>query len=76
MYVDTKKYWLKSADYSEDSGVATAGIKIDLAKGHIDAFDFTLTSKRVILSTSGTETKPYLEIVGDNTTLMHFSEKD
>ena len=60
MYVDTKKYWLKSADYSEDDGVATAGIKIDLAKGHIDAFDFTLTSNKVILSTKS----PYFKVSG------------
>jgi hypothetical protein len=76
MYVDTGKYWLKSADYSEDDGVATAGIKIDLAKGNIDAFDFTLTSKKVILSTSGTTAKPYLKIIGENTTLMHISENE
>lgn len=75
MYVDTKKYWLKSADYSEDDGVATAGIKIDLAKGHIDAFDFTLTSNKVILSTKS----PYFKVSGtrdDGQPLMLVSDKD
>ena len=50
-------------------------MKIDLTNGKIDAFNFSLISDRVKLSTSGTVTKPYLEIIGDNTTLMHISEE-
>lgn len=75
MHIGTDKFWLKSADYSEDtSGNSEAGMKIDLTNGKIDAFNFSLISDRVKLSTSGTVTKPYLEIIGDNTTLMHISE--
>lgn len=76
MHIGTDKFWLKSADYSEDaSGNSEAGMKIDLTNGKIDAFNFSLISDRVKLSTSGTVTKPYLEIIGDNTTLMHISEE-
>jgi hypothetical protein len=49
-------------------------MKIDLSTGKIDAFNFSLVSSRVKLSTSGTVTKPYLEIVGNDITLMHISE--
>ena len=76
MHIGGDKFWLKSADYSEDTnGNSEAGMKIDLTNGKIDAFNFSLISDRVKLSTSGTVTKPYLEIIGDNTTLMHISEK-
>ena len=75
MHIGNSKFWLKSADYSETaSGEPEAGMKIDLSTGKIDAFNFSLVSSRVKLSTSGTVTKPYLEIVGNNTTLMHISE--
>lgn len=75
MHIGNSKFWLKSADYSETAaGEPEAGMKIDLSTGKIDAFNFSLVSSRVKLSTSGTVTKPYLEIVGNDTTLMHISE--
>lgn len=75
MHIGGTKFWLKSADYSETAaGEPEAGMKIDLTTGKIDAFNFSLVSSKVKLSTSGTEAKPYLEIVGEDITLMHISE--
>jgi len=75
MHIGGTKFWLKSADYSETAaGEPESGMKIDLSTGKIDAFNFSLVSSRVKLSTSGTVTKPYLEIVGNDITLMHISE--
>ena len=75
MHIGNSKFWLKSADYSETAaGEPEAGMKIDLSTGKIDAFNFSLVSSRVKLSTSGTAAKPYLEIVGNDITLMHISE--
>ena len=64
-------YYLKSADYT----AGEAGTMINLSTGKIDSYDFSLISSKVKLSTTGTYTEPYLEIVGDNTTLMHISEE-
>lgn len=76
MHIGNSKFWLKSADYSETAaGEPEAGMKIDLSTGKIDAFNFSLVSSRVKLSTSGTAAKPYLEIVGNDITLMHISEE-
>ena len=77
MHIGSTKFWLKSADYSETAaGEPEAGMKIDLSTGKIDAFNFSLVSSRVKLSTSGTVAKPYLEIVGNDITLMHISESE
>lgn len=82
MYIGANKYWLKSADYSEDAaGNAEKGMKINLVDGKIDAFNFSLVSERVTLSTDGTITKPYLEIIGENDSgedisLMHISKAE
>lgn len=71
MHIGSTKFWLKSADYSEDSnGNSEAGMKIDLTNGKIDAFNFKLVSNKVILST----TNPYFKIQGSERTLMYVSD--
>ena len=71
MHIGSDKFWLKSADYSEDSNHnSEAGMKIDLTNGKIDAFNFKLVSSKVILST----TNPYFKIDGSDRTLMYVSD--
>ena len=71
MHIGSTKFWLKSADYSEDiHGNSEAGMKIDLTNGKIDAFNFKLVSSKVILST----TNPYFKIEGSDRTLMYVSD--
>lgn len=71
MHIGSDKFWLKSADYSEDSNHnSEAGMKIDLTNGKIDAFNFKLVSSKVILST----TNPYFKIDGSSRTLMYVSD--
>jgi hypothetical protein len=80
MYVGDNKYYLKSANYEASTFRTTrndldawegapfhsdgAGMKINLNNGHIDAYDFKLTSKNIFLD-SGNEADPFM-IVRDN----------
>lgn len=80
MYVGDSKYYIQSANYKIGTFNKTvnnieayegapfhadgAGMKIDLNSGHIDAYDFNLTSKNIYLD-SGNAANPFM-IVRDN----------
>jgi hypothetical protein len=54
--IDNNNYYLQSRDYDgefDDNGLkvsGTSGMRIDLDDGHIDSYNFTLTSGNFILS--------------------------
>jgi hypothetical protein len=65
VYIGNDKYYLQSNNYEkedEDSGTLGDGMKIDLVDGHIDAYNFKLTSNRLFISSEGTVTSPYIRI--------------
>lgn len=80
MYVGDNNYYLQSVNYAPGMVDKTinnvdgwdgapfhadgAGMKMDLNSGHIDAYDFTLTSKNIFLD-SGNKANPFM-IVRDN----------
>ena len=67
MYVASDGFYLKSATYKETSATEVgAGMKLDLTNGKIDAYNFALTSDKVILTTTGSELQPYLLVKGNN----------
>ena len=67
MYVASDGFYLKSATYKETSDTEVgAGMKLDLTNGKIDAYNFALTSDKVILTTTGSELQPYLLVKGNN----------
>ncbi len=67
MYVASDGFYLKSATYKETSETEVgAGMKLDLTNGKIDAYNFALTSDKVILTTTGSELQPYLLVKGNN----------
>lgn len=67
MYVASDGFYLKSATYKETSATEIGdGMKLDLTNGKIDAYNFALTSDKVILTTTGSELQPYLLVKGNN----------
>lgn len=51
--------WIQSGNYSKD----TDGMRINLSNGHIDAYNFKLTSKNVLISSNPDDDKlPYFQI--------------
>ena len=67
MYVASDGFYLKSATYKETSATEVgAGMKLDLTNGKIDAYNFALTSDKVILTTTGSALQPYLLVKGNN----------
>jgi len=56
VYVGSDGFYLKSATYRETTADQVgAGMKLDLTNGKIDAYNFALTSDKVILTTTGSE---------------------
>ena len=67
VYVGSDGFYLKSATYKETSATEVgAGMKLDLTNGKIDAYNFALTSDKVILTTTGSVLQPYLLVKGNN----------
>lgn len=67
VYVGSDGFYLKSATYRETTANQIgAGMKLDLTNGKIDAYNFALTSDKVILTTTGSELQPYLLVKGNN----------
>lgn len=67
VYVGSDGFYLKSATYRETTANQVgAGMKLDLTNGKIDAYNFALTSDKVILTTTGSELQPYLLVKGNN----------
>lgn len=67
MYVASDGFYLKSATYRETTADQVgAGMKLDLTNGKIDAYNFALTSDKVILTTTGSTLQPYLLVKGNN----------
>lgn len=67
VYVGSDGFYLKSATYRETTvDQVGAGMKLDLTNGKIDAYNFALTSDKVILTTTGSALQPYLLVKGDN----------
>ena len=54
-------YYLQSNNYASN-----AGMKINLLTGHIDAYNFKLTSSRFVLDSHPTGTNPYFEVKGQS----------
>lgn len=63
MWINDDDYYLQSANYknTEDQ---KAGTKFDLVEGHLDAYNFKLTSKNVIIDSSATA-PAFFEIKND-----------
>lgn len=67
VYVGSDGFYLKSATYRETTtDQVGAGMKLDLTNGKIDAYNFALTSDKVILTTTGSTLQPYLLVKGNN----------
>ena len=67
VYVGSDGFYLKSATYRETTANQVgAGMKLDLTNGKIDAYNFALTSDKVILTTTGSVLQPYLLVKGNN----------
>ena len=67
VYVGSDGFYLKSATYRETTtDQVGAGMKLDLTNGKIDAYNFALTSDKVILTTTGSVLQPYLLVKGNN----------
>ena len=67
VYVGSDGFYLKSATYRETTADQVgAGMKLDLTNGKIDAYNFALTSDKVILTTTGSVLQPYLLVKGNN----------
>ena len=67
VYVGSDGFYLKSATYRETTADQVgAGMKLDLTNGKIDAYNFALTSDKVILTTTGSALQPYLLVKGNN----------
>ncbi len=72
LYIDTNDYYLQSANYNE-----TQGTKFNLQNGHLDAYNFKLTSKNTTINSSQENGTTYFEIRNNDTeqkTLIHASD--
>ena len=66
IHIASDKYYLQSNNYLKADGTkANLGMHIDLKDGKIDAYNLKITSKNVILDSSGGS--PYLEVKDNNT---------
>lgn len=61
-HIANDEYYLQTDNYIPYGEESPAGMKIDLQTGHIDAHDFNLTSKYLIMNSQGTIDSPYLQI--------------
>lgn len=79
VYIGSDKYYLQSNNYEkedEDSGTLGDGMKIDLVDGHIDAYNFKLTSNRLFISSEGTITSPYIRIKDNINTADEYDDEN
>ena len=65
---------------TQDHGIThagTDGMCIDLEHGHIDAYNFKLTSSKILMDSSGGDKKDaYLKVVDGKNTLISIGEED
>lgn len=70
IYLDTNTYYLQSSNYVSNS----AGMKINLQNGHIDAYNFKLTSSFLTINSTGS---PYFRITNsDGANLINITNND
>jgi hypothetical protein len=81
LYIDTGEYYLQSGNYISSADATeekpAAGTKFDLNTGHIDAYNFKLTSNGIRLDANPTnDTDKYLDIGIDknNTGSLYFTK--
>lgn len=71
--IDGNEGTIQSGNYDKDS----SGMKINLQDGHIDAYNFKLTSSKILMDSSGGNKKDaYLKVVDGKNTLISIGEKD
>ena len=73
--IDGDKGIIQSGNYQTSNG--KEGMMIELDKGHIDAYNFKLTSSKVIIDSTGGEAKDaYFKVFDEDKTLISIGEED
>lgn len=74
MYLQSNNY-VSADDNTEDNPVPAQGMKIDLNDGHIDAYNFKLTSENIDLNSNPTDGNNYL-LIGNEKNYIKYLKKN